>query len=257
MNKIFTLFLICTFHFGFSQEKLQDSIGNKESYWDKYSKPSLDNTFTKHFKQYLSSDVIALADLSKRKKTIVLQFNLDKKNKIINQRTNSKNKALNNAIINAFNLFSVEDLNLPEKSALNNYSLQIITNKANKPILKCSSILIYTTPPIFSGCEKSNKNYSTLMKCNNRKISEFVSANFDSSIAKRSGLTGVVSIYVKFVIDKDTKKIRDIIVKAPNESLKFETKRVLYYFPEIIKYGYLMGNPVNTKYSLPIKHAIR
>ncbi|SNR67161.1 hypothetical protein SAMN06265371_108113 [Lutibacter agarilyticus] len=258
MKKIFTLLFICTLYYGFSQQiRTQDSVANKGTFWEKHSKPSFENTYTNHFKQFLNSSLIASADVSKSRKTIILQFNLDKNNKIINLRTNSKNKKLNNSIINAFLLFSLEELNLPEKSVLNNYALQIISRENNKPVLKCSSILIYTTPAIFDGCKNSNKNYSTLMKCNNRKVSEFISSNFDSSLAKRAGLSGTISIYAKFVINKDTKRFTDIKVKAPNDALKFETKRILYNFPEIIKHGYLMGKPANINYSLPIKQAIR
>lgn len=258
MKKLFTLFFICVSMYGFSQQiRTQDSVANKESFWEKHSKPSFDNTYTNHFKQFLSLDLIASADVSKKRKTIVLQFNLDKKNKIINIRTNSKNKQLNSSIINTFLLFSLEELNLPEKSVLNNYALQIISRENSKPVLKCSSIILYSTPPIFDGCEKSNKNYSTLMKCNNQKVSEFISANFDSSLAKRSGLSGTISIFAKFKVNKDTKKFTDIEVKAPNMALEFETKRILYRFPEAIKNGYLMGSPANIVYSIPIKQAIR
>lgn len=256
MKIIFTILFICTFYQGFSQEKIQDSISNKKSFWEKYSEPSSDNIFTNHFKQFLSPRLIDSTDLSKRKKEIVLQFNLDKKNRIINLRTNSKNKELNNAIINAFKLFSIEELNLPEKTQLHNYSMQIICTENNKPLLKCSSKIVYSIPAVFSGCEKSIKSYASLNKCNNIKVKDFVVQNFDNNLAKRTGLSGVVSIYAMFIIDKDTGKFIDFKVKAPNEALNYEIKRVLFNFPEVINSGYLLGKPTNTKYSLPVKIAV-
>lgn len=253
MKKILTLLFICSFYVGFSQEKTKDSTASKVSYWEKYSKPSLDNIFTNHFKQYLSSDLIDSADLSKRKKTITLHFNLDKKNKIINLRTNTKNKELSNAIINAFLLFEVDKLNLPQKSILNNYGIQLICNVDKKPTLKCSSIIVYTKSPVFQGCIKSQKDYKSLMKCNNSKVQLFFTNNFDNTLAKRSGESGIIEIYALFKVDKDTKKFIDLKVKAPNEALKYETKRTLHSFPEALEPGYLQGKPTNTTFTLPLK----
>lgn len=258
MKNIYILFFfICASFSGYSQVKNTDTIAQKKSFWEKYSNPSLDNSFTLHFKNFLSPNLIASADLSKRKKEIALFFNLDKKNRFINIRTNSENNVLNNAIINAFNLLSIDDLNLTEKSPLHNYSLQIICKENNKPLLKCSSQIVYSTPAIYSGCEKSTKNYATLNKCNNTKLRNFIIDNFDYDLAKRTGLKGVVSIYAIFIINKDTRKFTDLKVKTPNDVLKYETKRVLFSFPEVTNSGYLLGKLTNTKYSLPLKIALK
>ena len=72
MRKLFMLFFICTSAIGNSQEN-KDVI----SQWEKFTNPSLDNVFSNHFKQYLSQDLILNADLSKRKKAIILYFNLN------------------------------------------------------------------------------------------------------------------------------------------------------------------------------------
>lgn len=237
----------------YAQEKNKDSITSKKSFLEIHSNPSLDNAFTLHFKNFLAPSLIASADLSKKKKQIVLQFNLNKKNKFINVRTNSKNSVLNNAIINAFNLLSLDDLNLSKKSQLHNYTLQIICKENNKHLLKCSSIVIYSIPPVFNGCENSIKNYSALNKCNNIKLRDFLVSNFDYTIAKRSGLTGVISIYAQFTINKDTRKFTNLKVKAPNDALVYETKRVLLNFPGVIQPTYVLGVPENSKYSLPLK----
>jgi len=257
MKKLFTAIFICFLMVTYGQEKNQDSLASKQSFLEKHSNPSLDNDLTLHFKNFLGPSLINSADLSKRKKEIVLQFNLDKKNRFINIRTNSKNNILNNAIINAFKLLSIDDLNLPEKSQLYNYTLQIICKENNKPLLKCSSIVVYSIPAVFNGCENSIKNYSALTKCNSIKVRDYFVSNFDVSLAKRSGLSGVISIYAKFTIDKDTRKFTNLKVKAPNDALIVETKRILYNFPNVIQPRYLFGAPVNSKYSLPLKVVVK
>lgn len=258
MKIISILFIfICVYLNGYSQVKTNDSIAPKKTYWQKNSNPSLDNPITLHFKKFLTQNLIAAADLSKRKKEIVLSFNLNKNNKFHNIRTNSKNKELNNTIINAFNILSVDALNLTELSQLNNYKLQIICKENDQPILKCSSIIVYAFPAIFSGCKNSVKNISTLNACNNRKIQDFVIRNFDNSLAKRSKLSGSFNIYALFIIDKDTHKFTKMKVKAPNDALKHETKKILYTFPKVYHSGYFMEEKADTKYSLPIKIATR
>lgn len=252
MKKLFTLFFICISAIGNSQEN-KDII----SQWEKFTNPSLDNFYSNHFKQFLSQDLVLNADLSKRKKAVILYFNLNKKNIIIDISTNSDNITLNNAIINAFKLISLEELDIPEKSELHNYSLQIISKENDIPVIKCSSIVLYMLNPVIKGCQQKNETFKSSQKCINTTIATYIINNFDINIAKRSGAPGTIKIFAMFEINKDTKKIDNIKVKAPNEALEFETRRVLYYFPEVDSPGYLLGEPTNIKYSLPLKLVIK
>ncbi|RXP58631.1 hypothetical protein EC396_06105 [Lutibacter sp. HS1-25] len=256
MKKLFTLFFCCVAFFGYAQTTIQKNDTLRKSIWEKYTDPSLDNFFSNHFKQYLSQELILTADLSKRKKVISVSFNLDKKNNIIDVSTNSENEILNNAIINAFKLISLDELKIPVKSELHNYSLQIITKENDIPIIKCSSLVLYTLNPVINSCKKNN-TYKSSQKCINTTIATYITNNFDINIVKKSGETGTIKIFAIFEINKDTKKIDNMKVKAPNEVIEFETKRVLYYFPEVDEPGYMMGDKVSMKYSLPIKMVVK
>ena len=103
--------------------------------------------------------------------------------------------------------------------------------------------------PVFPGCNvlASNKDRK---ECMSGKISEFVSANFNTALGKELGLTGINRIYVQFRINREG--IVEVLgVRAPHPALKAEAERVVNALP-VMKPGKQRGQEVGVLYSLPI-----
>ncbi|MCB7482300.1 M56 family metallopeptidase [Christiangramia sediminis] len=102
--------------------------------------------------------------------------------------------------------------------------------------------------PAFPECDQwvddARKN------CTSSEISKFVNENFDTSLGKQLGLTGVNRVIVQFRID-ETGSIVDIKARAPHPELEEEAKRVVGSMPDMIP-GEQNGRPVSVMYSLPI-----
>ncbi|AVR45204.1 blaR1 peptidase M56 [Christiangramia fulva] len=102
--------------------------------------------------------------------------------------------------------------------------------------------------PAFPGCEQwvddPRKN------CTSSKIAEFVNENFDTSLGKKLGLTGINRVIVQFRID-ETGKIVDVKARAPKPELEEEAIRVVSSLPQMTP-GEQNGQPVSVMYSLPI-----
>ncbi len=102
--------------------------------------------------------------------------------------------------------------------------------------------------PAFPGCEKwvddPRKN------CTSSKISEFVNNNFDTSLGKKLGLTGINRVIVQFRIDKNGNVV-DARARAPKPELEEEAIRVVSSLPQMTP-GEQDGQPVSVMYSLPI-----
>lgn len=102
--------------------------------------------------------------------------------------------------------------------------------------------------PAFPGCEQwvddPRKN------CTSSKIAEFVNKNFDTSLGKKLGLTGINRVIVQFRID-ETGNIVDVKARAPKPELEEEAIRVVSSLPQMTP-GEQDGQPVSVMYSLPI-----
>lgn len=107
--------------------------------------------------------------------------------------------------------------------------------------------------PVFPGCEGLATNEER-KECMSKKISQFVSENFDNGLPKDLGLTGVNRVYVQFKIDK-TGEIVNVNARAAKPELEVEAKRVVSELPQI-KPGEHEGEKVGVLYSLPITFQI-
>ena len=108
--------------------------------------------------------------------------------------------------------------------------------------------------PVFPGCETENSNKER-KACMNKRINEFLIKNFNTNIAKQSGLSGVQQVRVFFKIGSDG-KIKDIKVRAPHPDLKNEALRVIKMLPTMIP-GEHGGKKVSVPYYLPIKFQVK
>ncbi|MBI6118593.1 M56 family metallopeptidase [Salegentibacter maritimus] len=103
--------------------------------------------------------------------------------------------------------------------------------------------------PVFQGCKDLSSNEER-KKCTSNKISQFVNKNFDTSIAEKSGLTGVNRIIVQFRID-ETGNIADVRARAARPELQEEAIRVISELPKM-QPGKQKGENISVMYSLPI-----
>lgn len=107
--------------------------------------------------------------------------------------------------------------------------------------------------PVYPGCENLGTNEER-KECMSKKISQFVSENFDTGLPKDLGLTGVNRVYVQFKIDK-TGEIVNVNARAAKPELEAEAKRVVSELPQI-QPGEHEGEKVGVLYSLPITFQI-
>lgn len=125
------------------------------------------------------------------------------------------------------------------------------SNQAKEALSKYDKYVPYAVideAPAFPGCEQwvddPRKN------CTSSKIAEFVNKNFDTSLGKKLGLTGINRVIVQFRID-ETGNIVDVRARAPRKELEDEAIRVISSIPQMTP-GKQDGKPVSVMYSLPI-----
>lgn len=112
--------------------------------------------------------------------------------------------------------------------------------------------------PAYPGCE--NMSGKELKKCTTEKITSFVNANFDTSLGKKLGITGMTKIVVQFKIEKDgtvtNVHARSLADKADvREKLQEEATRVVSSMPKM-QPGQFQDKDVAIMYSLPIQFAV-
>lgn len=107
--------------------------------------------------------------------------------------------------------------------------------------------------PVYPGCETLASN-SDRKECLAAKITDLVNKNFDTSLGREHGLTGLNRIYVQFKINKEG-VVEITGVRAPHPALKEEAKRVISLLPEMAP-GQHDGKAVGVLYSLPISFKV-
>lgn len=112
--------------------------------------------------------------------------------------------------------------------------------------------------PVYPGCE--NLSGKSLQQCTTKKISQFVNANFDTSLGKKLGIVGTTKIIVQFKIDADgsTTAIRSRSLAdeaAVRERLQTEANRVIGELPKMQPAEH-KGKKVAIMFSLPIQFAV-
>ena len=103
--------------------------------------------------------------------------------------------------------------------------------------------------PIYPGCENFT-NQRSQRDCMTQKISDHVNKNFNTSIGKTLGLTGLSRIYVRFKVSS-TGKVVDVESRAPHPALGAEAERVVRSLPDM-EPAMHEGQKVAILYSLPI-----
>ena len=103
--------------------------------------------------------------------------------------------------------------------------------------------------PVFPGCEGLESNQEK-KDCMSQKVTDFIGENFDTSLGKQLGLTGINRVYVQFKIAKDG-NVEILGARAPHPALQEEAERVVNLLPKMIP-GKQKGQEVGVLYTLPI-----
>lgn len=103
--------------------------------------------------------------------------------------------------------------------------------------------------PVYPGCEHLETNQEK-KECISQNINQFVNRNFNTSLGKELGLTGVNRVYVRFKVDA-TGDVVDIESRAPHPLLAEEAKRVISLLPAM-EPAIHEGKRAAVLYSLPI-----
>lgn len=103
--------------------------------------------------------------------------------------------------------------------------------------------------PVFPGCGTSG-THAEQKKCISTRISDFVNRNFNTSLGKELGLTGVNRIYVKFKIS-EAGEVVEVESRAPHPALGKEAERVVGSLPKM-EPAIHRGEKTAILYALPI-----
>ncbi len=216
-----------------------------------YSKPnpSAENDFSYFVENKLDEKFIKNSNLNRVNNALILSFELSKKNKPINIRTNARSYELNEEIIKIFNEYPIEKLGLRDRNHLSRYSTSILFFNNNKTGIKTLNQFNVITPPVFKGCEKS-KNIAALKKCASTKIKIHFAKRFDSYLPNKLKLKqGKKTIKIDFKIGVDG-KVFDVNAVSDYPRLNKEAKKVMYRLPKT-KPAKQNGKKIISTYRLP------
>ena len=180
MKNLRAFLILFSFYVSYSQSNSvvgSENENNKIDIFEEESKPSVDSELSLYFEKKLSKELIADAGLTQKRKRLILTFSFDENDKLI-ASTNAKSKRLNNEIIKAFKKYPKEKLALEYFSPFSYYYLQILEFENGENIIKCNTVLISNSHPVFMECENS-KNSEEVKDCNQQLLANFIVSNFD------------------------------------------------------------------------------
>ncbi|MES2573302.1 MAG: hypothetical protein V4572_00025 [Bacteroidota bacterium] len=252
MKHFLFLFFFTYTTISFSQIENQ-LLSYKHEEFDSFAKPNKTNNLSKFFTKRIDSDLLdpyKIKDTIKKKKNVYLTFKFDESNKVTKVIVNSPYSELNKSIREAFKDYDIENLNIPEKSPLNTYVLQILSREGDKMVINCSTNVVYDRLPIFEGCE-SSVNKLKLSNCFYKKISEHIVNTISPAEIKRAKVLGMLNLRVKFLVNEQG-AIEQINCKAPTDSLTQELNRVVALFPKAKSPATRNGKPTSYIYEKTI-----
>ena len=152
--------------------------------------------------------------------------------------------------------YTVEELRKKYKLT-NTYTSQSI-NKEEVEVVETQEELeipfaVIDNVPTYPGCNELEGNEDK-KTCMSDKVSKYVNANFNTSIAKPLGLTGINRVFVSFRINKKG-QVDNVEARASHPDIAEEARRVIYNLPQM-KPGSQKGEEVGVLYSLPITFKI-
>lgn len=228
---------------GFSQTEPK-LFKDKFVEFEYYAKPSKTNELSKYFARNIDYTLLEnykFKDTLKKNSAVVLSFKLDKNNNVIDLEASSPYSELNFVIKRAFETYDLKKINIPERSPLNIYMLQILSREGNKMVVNCSSDIIYDHFPVFEGCETS-ANFSETKSCINAILEEHFGKNISLDFIKKRKILGNLVLTPEFIVT-ETGAIEKVKWKTKSDSLTIETNRIMALFPKAKTPPTRNGNP--------------
>jgi hypothetical protein len=232
MKKLLLLFFFTFSSILFSQTEPK-TFKDKFEEFEYYAKPCKTNDLSKYFKRnidYLLLENYKFKDTLRKNSVVVLSFKLDKNNSVIELDVSSPYSEMNFVIKKAFEAYDLKNINIPEKSPLNYYMLQILSREGNKMIVNCSSDIIYDRFPVLEGCESST-TFSETKSCFTAFLEEHLGKNLSVDLVKKRKLLGTLLLKPEFIVT-ESGTIEKVKWKTATDSLTTETKRIMALFPK-------------------------
>ena len=226
------LFLLLFTCISFSQTEPK-SFSDKYEEFDYYAKPNPKNDLSRYFRNRIDSnllDAFKVNDTLNNKKRVYLTFHFNKENKVTSISVNSPYYELNKSITDAFKDFDIEKLNIPVRSPLNIYTLQILSKEGDKMVINCSTDIVYDRYPVFEGCE-SVTSYSKMKSSINKLLEAHIAKNISPDAIKKAMVLGSLTLKPKFIINEKG-AVELINSEIAKDSLAKELNRVVALFPK-------------------------
>lgn len=216
--------------------------------WTKITKdhkPDSKNELSTYFKKQVSMKNLNKAVFAPKNSNIALSFLINSKNKPYAIKINSfGNKLLKKEILEAFENYPLEKLNLVELDKKNRYHLQIISKKKDKYIFNCSSTVIIESPPVCANCDDL-EYFEDIKICWNTEVKKHLFNSLDFSLLD-SIKEDETKLYIRYTISSDSLVLNDK-TKVPS-IFKNEVERVLNSFGAIKKEETLNGVNLKSNY---------
>jgi hypothetical protein len=198
--------------------------------------PNLKNELSLYFKKQVSKKYLKKAAFAPRKNNIALSFLINSQNKPYAIKINAfSNRLLKKEILEAFESYPLEKLNLKNLDKKNRYHLQIISKKGNKNIFNCSSKVIVEQPPICNNCEDL-EYFEDIKNCLANEVRNHLYNTLDFSLLNDIDEDST-NLYIKYSVTSSG-LILNKKTKVPL-FFKEEVLRALSTFPKIQKEGTL------------------
>lgn len=215
-----------------------DSVAKFENLKEKIifkteSQTSFNNPVTQHFKKFISKDALKEVNFQEWRKNIYVEFTVDRNKQILHYSTNTSSKKLDLQIRIAFKSFEFEMMQIQNFDPIYKYSLVVVQNINNTPVVKCNSKAIGYAPPVFSACSDQN-TYEGLNHCNYMYITDYLYNNIDLSTVNEVNLDNNMQIYPRFIVDKHGKVVAAKI-ESKNKELVESYYKAIKNIPDAVK----------------------
>lgn len=165
-------------------------------------------------------------------------FCVDKNDEIYNFKTTTTNKALNDALRDAFENYPIEKLIPSNRNQAKKYSLDVISKKGSKNIFDCSNQLSEETTYLSKNCQKFEQ-YPDKKKCFSEEVKEHFMCNLDQELLFTKNTS---STKINFTVTNHGRLIQKKRSKKTGNSP--EADRIIKLFTPRIIPATLNGKPV-------------
>lgn len=188
------------------------------------------NKVNLYFKEKIPENLLKNITFPKNNTNIEISFFVNKEKIPFNIQVNSvRNTSLNNALINAFKKYPLNnfDINFDTRKK---YSFQIISKGSNSNIINYNNSISETSPVNCNSC-KDLDFFPDIETCIHQKINDFFYEKIDYSLAKTNDYNTQISLKISLFIDQNG-FLKLKTVEAPTE-FKEHIKNIVKKYSEI------------------------